>query len=476
MSLLNFFSTSYRIRKRRVAIVTAITLGFLITVDLLASRQILFFDNGGQTIIFILTVLAAHGVGAWILIAYCKNISSQLTKFPFITKMLVAVTIIQISLLGILLAMLYSYSINCPGYFSFCMGFGRHLATSVNAIASASAAIILGWISFKFFSWYRFGTKNWMILLYGLAAATLAMSIGLDAADKILLLQVVEEKSPPGAIPQSSFVYKLNEKYHGQIQYKVVSPDTTTLYVVPSSLIPLHKFIIYLVSDTPYFFTWASTFLLLRQYYLSSRITDKLPVKYYVLLSIPLVLYIIGSGLIFSLPSDDAYRYYFRIIFRAGTIGSSVLFGLAFFIITRNVKSKIMAVERVKDYLAISAIGIVIIGIANETSALQQTFGAAAHSLVLLSSFLFSVGLYYSAISIAHDNSLRVSIKKSVPELVKNIGTAEMEKVMIGKITKSVRHNQQKIQEETGIQSSITEDNIEEYLRQVIRETKSNFH
>jgi len=458
-----------------MAIATAISLVFLIGIDLLASRQILFFDNSGQTVIFVLTALGAHGVGAWILLRYCKKISSELTKLPFIGKMLLAVVTIQIFLLGILLSILFNNAIACPGYFSFCMGVTRHLAVAVNAIGSASATIVLGLISYKFFSWYRFSTKNWMILLYGLAAATLAMSIGLDAADKILLLQVVEEKSPAGAIPQSAFLYKTNEKYHGQVQYKVVGPDTTTLYVVPSSLIPLHKFLIYLVSDTPYFFTWASTFLLLRQYYLSSRITDKFPVKYYILLSIPLALYLIGSGLIISLPPDETYRYYFRIVFRAGTIGSSVLFGLAFFIITRNVKSRILSVEKVKDYLAISSIGIVLIGIANETSALQQTFGAAAHSLVLLSSFLFSMGLYYSAISVSHDNSLRISIKRSIPDLVKNIGTAQMEGETIVKITKSVRHNQEKMQEEKGICSSITDENIKEYLEQVIRETKSQF-
>ena len=102
-----------------------------------------------------------------------------------------------------------------------------------------------------------------------------------------------------------------------------------------------------------------------------------------------LVLYVIGSGLIVSLPpAEDPYRYLFRIIFRGGTIGSSILFGISFFIITRKVTEmgirnrNILSVERIKDYLTISAIGIVMIGIANEASALQQTFGAAAHGLV----------------------------------------------------------------------------------------------
>jgi hypothetical protein len=74
-------------------------------------------------------------------------------------------------------------------------------------------------------------------------------------------------------------------------------------------------------------------------------------------LSVPLVLYVIGSGLIFLLPpADDHYRYLFRIMFRGGTIGSSILFGISFFIITKKVAEaemrnrNIISVERIKDY------------------------------------------------------------------------------------------------------------------------------
>ena len=148
------------------------------------------------------------------------------------------------------------------------------------------------------------------------------MSIGIDALDKIVVQKVIEEKSPANVIPNSSFIYKTSKKYDGQVQYKIVNQDITTLYVVPSSMIPIHKFITYLVSDTPYIFTWISIFILLRQYY--QRIGQKIvrfPIKYWILLSVPLVLYIIGSGLIISLPNDATYRMYMRIVFRAGTIG-----------------------------------------------------------------------------------------------------------------------------------------------------------
>lgn len=322
-----------------------------------------------------------------------------------------------------------------------------------------------------------------MVLLYGLAAASLAMSITLDAADKILLQQIVEEKSPRGAFPESSWIYKSFDKYQGQVQYKVVNPETTTQYVVPDSMKTLHKFLVYLVSNPPYILTWAATFMLLRQFYFSNYgLGSKFPIKYWILLSVPLVLYIIGSGLIISLPpAEDPYRYLFRIIFRGGTIGSSVLFGIAFFIITRKVtqvgmrRRNIIAVEKIKDYLTISAIGIVMIGIANEASALQQTFGAAAHGLVLLSSFLFSIGLYYSAISISQDDSLRKLIRKSTIQLLDNIGTAQMTEEYLKRIRKLVLKNQQALEEEAGIRSAINENNLKEDLELIIEERQKTY-
>ncbi len=189
------------------------------------------------------------------------------------------------------------------------------------------------------------------------------------------MIQLAHEKSPAGAIPQASFIYKTFEKYHGEIQYKIVNPVSTTLFVVPTQLLDLYNQIIYWTSISPYILTWIGTALLLYYYY--KRTEKKIGnIKFWVITAIPLVLYLTGSGLIFSLPSDIPYRFYFRLVFRAGTIGSSVLFGLAFYVITRE-----LTALKVKDYLIISAMGIIMIGIANEISALQQTYGAL-YSLV----------------------------------------------------------------------------------------------
>jgi hypothetical protein len=53
--------------------------------------------------------------------------------------------------------------------------------------------------------------------------------------------------------------------------------------------------------------------------------------------------------------------------------------------------SKKRSFRKGKDYLTIAAIGIATVGISFGASGLQQTFGVAAHSLVLLFSYLFII-------------------------------------------------------------------------------------
>ncbi|MDP9288613.1 MAG: hypothetical protein M3P08_10495 [Thermoproteota archaeon] len=308
------------IRSRKVAVITACVVIFLVVVDLLMTRQIVPYNNTSETVMFILTVVVAYGVGSWILLGYTKQaISGLRAKSHFINIMYWAVTIIQFCLLAILIFVIFNNSSRIP-------------VLSVYLISSSSALSIIGIISFKFFSWYSRGKRNVMVLFFGIATATFGFSILEDAYTKLILVQVVEEKSPLGAIPQSSFLYITDKKYHAEIQYKVVNSHTTTLWILPSSLTSLKNSLDYL-TVFPYLFTWLAVATLLRQYYQTIRI-GKLPLKFWIILSIPMALYLIGSGLIFH--AYDPYRFYFRILFRAGTIGSSVLFGLAFYLITRR--------------------------------------------------------------------------------------------------------------------------------------------
>jgi signal transduction histidine kinase len=461
-------STTFSMDNRQVSIVAAGIIVVLIILDLLATRQILYFDNASEIVLFTLTVVIGYGVCSWILLQYTTRITANLrSKSSLSNIMHWAVITIQFSLFAILLFVLFNNSINCYQYFSKCTNV-RAETTSVYVISSIAASVIMGIVSSKFFSWYKLNKRNFMVLFYALAAATFAIAITEDAYTKLIFVHVVEEKTPANVTPQASFIYETFEKYHGEIQYKVVNPVTTTLWVLPSSLVALKNSLDYLAA-LPYIFTWLAVATLLRKYYESIR-PGKFPIKFWIILAVPLVLYLVGSGLIISLPSDLPYRFYFRLIFRAGTIGSSVLFGLAFYIATRNLSG-----IRIKDYLAISAMGIIPIGIANEISALQQTFGVAAHSLVFLSSYLFSIGLYSLAISVSQDSSLRKSIRNStiqVAKLLDIIGTPRMKEEIERRVLNTAKEQHSVLLEQTGIEPSLTEREMKQYLGTILKEIK----
>src|SRR5919112_117463 len=466
MSRSNFLTCFVSIRT--VSIYTAAVMIVLVILDLLATRQILYFDNTSEIILFTLTVVIGYGLGSWILLKYTRQITANLrSKSLLVNTTHWTVTIIQFSIFAILLFVLYNNNIHCLDYFSKCTNV-RTQTTLVYIISSVAASIIMGIISFKFFSWYKLNKRNFMVLFFGLAAATSAIAITEDAYTKLIFVSVVEEKSPLGAIPQASFIYLNSEKYHGEIQYKVVNPDTTTLWILPSSFVLLKNSLDYLAA-LPYIFTWMAVATLLRKYYKSLGL-EKFSLKFWIILAVPLVLYLIGSGLIISLPADIPYRFYFRLLFRAGTIGSSVLFGLAFFIVARK-----LTATKVKDYLIISAIGIITIGIANEISALQQTFGVASHSLVLLATYLFSIGLYSSAASVSQDNSLRQSIRKSAIEsskLVDVLGVARLEQEIERRAINTAKQQQSILLKQTGVEPSLTEQDMKQYLGSVLKEIK----
>ena len=445
---------------RKAAVLVGIVIIFLVIIDLLVTRQVLPAYKDIEVILFVLTITIGYGIGSWILLGYTKRVSTEIrAKSRFINVMFWTVTVVQFGMFGVLLLVLINNSPSST----------RYLSHSVFAISSILATIIMGIISFKFFSWYKSSEyKNFTVLFYGIAALTLGASIAEDVGTKLLMVQEVKENTPPGEVIQSTFQYKDSEKYDAQVVRKEVNPDTTSFLIIPDSSLEYYNLLNSTVLPIAFVFRWIASTTLLREAY--QRI-GKLPLSFWIILSLPLILYLVGKmpGFFYGESMagvDEAYRYYFRILFRAGTIGGNIVFGLAFFVIARRIAS-----SRIKDYLIITGIGDTIVGIALSTSALEPTYGAAAHSLVLLSSYLFSIGLYVCAISLAQDSSLRKTIRKSNIGLVDNIGTAQMEQEVRKRILKMVEDGKDRMEEQTGgLSYSVTEKDVREYVELVIDE------
>ena len=129
----------------------------------------------------------------------------------------------------------------------------------------------------------------------------------------------------------------------------------------------------------------------------------------------------------------------------------------------------------VKDYLITAGMGITLIGIAFSISGVQQTFGIAGHSMVLISAYMFVIGMYATATSVSHDLKLRRLIRKSVTKelkLVGKIGYAQMEQELQKKSIAIAKANSRIMIEQSGIEPSLEEEDMYLYTKQAISEIK----
>ena len=96
-------------------------------------------------------------------------------------------------------------------------------------------------------------------------------------------------------------------------------------------------------------------------------------------------------------------------------------------------------------------------------------FGMVTISYVGLSSYLILVGICFSAISVAQDMKLRRSIRNSIEQNLDILDKIGVENRIVA-FTKALSDE---ITEDTGVESSLDEQDIKDYMAEVIEETKS---
>ncbi len=153
-----------------------------------------------------------------------------------------------------------------------------------------------------------------------------------------------------------------------------------------------------------------------------------------------------------------------------------ILFGVAFW----NISKKVRQSEDVRNYLKISAYGLVLLFTSNQASLLINTpyppFGIITTSVMGLSSYLVLIGIYSSAVSLSQDSKLRQSIKDiTIQESYKfldSIGAAQTEQQIRKKVVAAPKAKQDDMVQDTGISSSLSEDDISQYIIEVIKEVE----
>ena len=231
-------------------------------------------------------------------------------------------------------------------------------------------------------------------------------------------------------------------------------------------------------SVVSFMLTWVATALLLRHY------SQKLGrFNYWIIVSVPLIYFLTPFLTLFQnflvsplLKSNPVFfGILFTLIFSLSKPAGGILFGVAFWTVARSIHHDSI----VRDYMIISSYGLMLLFVSNQAIVLVDApyppFGLATVSLFGLSTYLMLVGVYSSAISVAQDSKLRQSIRTTAireSKLLDSIGTAHMEQEIEKKVIELTIQNQDRLAEETGIHSSLTEDEIKEHIENVIREIK----
>lgn len=405
-----------------------------------------------ELLLFIGIIVAIYGAGQYFLLRILKYWSRQVrSKESYLYKLYILLTIAQY-VITIILALVIFQIVLASHYY---------ILTTIAAttISYALACIIMSLVSYRFFSWYK-SNRNRTVLLYALAGAMTAISAGshIVTHNSILL-----EKKP------FEIKANLNQDF----------PQINTKTVGYISNVFLYAYILPLLLS--FLLMYAGTVSLLRHY---SKKLGK--IKFWGIICLPLVFFLIGLlPTLVALPSGG-FTFYNKnlVIFRISSIlagtGGSIFIGVAFLTTAKSI-NQIHQNSVVVNYLAIAGYGIITMSIAVETPMYQAPyppFGIAASASYGLMSYLYGLGIYLSAISVSEDIKLRHAIRSYIIQesrLLDSIGTAQMEQQIEKTVLKIAKEQEEVLSGQTGVEPSMTEGDVKEYLETVLLEVK-NLH
>ena len=316
----------------------------------------------------------------------------------------------------------------------------------MSSFLTASALTAL--LSWRFIVWIR-SNKNRLILVYLIASLFISVS----------------------AI--AGVIYFLDQLFY---QPDVIYPKTYGDYLTHIEIGNSSLVYVYTISSAIAFvLLWTGTVFLLHGY------RKKLGRwKYWILMSIPLLYFLsqfqpVVLNFMLSYVSDDPmlFNLVYIVMVNASRPIGGVLFGLAFILVARKLQNR-----EVKGYLVITGIGFLLLLVSYEAQALITApfppLGLLSGSYFGLASYLIFIGLYSSAVSISQDSRLRASIRRSVESEVRflgSIGDAEMDHRILDKVLTTSKKFSQNMPEETGVSSSLSDEELKEYIQEVLAET-----
>jgi hypothetical protein len=407
------------------------------------ARFLVKFNTSIEGMTLFITISIVYILGQTFLLRMMNSSSHAIkVRSNLITNLHTAVSIVQWVLVGnIVLLIIQMFALSSYSILSLIF---------VSYVSNFFTAGLLGIFALRFVYWYRNGNHSLGILLYALAFLILATSEVMAGIGSGYIVSQKDEIITPASkvhfanFPEGSF---LNIFFSF---YQYVDYSSFLLILVASALLLYH--------------------------YTKKTKTPKMVI----IIALPILGYtatILDALNIYDTDTNPNLFYYY--IFQSlASISGGVLFAFSFwFISTRLPESS------VKTFLKITALGFILLYLSNRvdvTSATYPPYGINSLSLLPLSSYFVLFGLYSSALSLSQDITLRKQLRsmaRNDENLLSSIGTAQMEtevKRAVSELKDVAEEHEKELEEKTGIETPIAENEVEDYLKQVIEEVSKS--
>jgi hypothetical protein len=331
-------------------------------------------------------------------------------------------------------------------------------------LISAVAILFFGFRAYKFLSWFKSSVKkrdNIMILAFAVSSMLLCISTTVAITLDIKELVVSRPPSIDPNFPASN---------------SMASRHLTSIELI----IHLYGFLVPQVTAIAIAETVAIAFFLR---YFKDQIGRAI---FWTLIILPPVLFltgVFGPQFLKSTGSEFVYMesrfLIFRVIGTAGWVVADFVIAYAYILVAKTLGREITSSRnKIINYLIIAAVATILISPTTNnwiTNNSYPPFGAIQRAFLVLASFLFSLGIYSVALSVAQDAELRQLARKYVKEyaLLDTLGSAQDNAEIMRKLVKLIHQHADAMEKETGVESSMLDDNeARRYLDLVIMETR----
>jgi hypothetical protein len=331
-------------------------------------------------------------------------------------------------------------------------------------LISAVAILFFGFRTYKFLSWFNSSAnKRYNIMILAFAVSSMLLCISTTVAIALDIKELVVSR-PPSIDPNFPASNSMASRHLTSIEL----------------IIHLYGFLVPQVTAIAIAETVAVAFFLR---YFKDQIGRA---TFWTLIILPPVLFltgVFGPQFLKSTGSEFVYMesrfLIFRVIGTAGWVVADFVIAYAYILVAKNLGREITSSRnKIINYLIIAALATILISPTTNnwiTNNSYPPFGAIQRAFLVLASFLFSIGIYSVALSVAQDAELRHLARKYAKEyaLLDTLGNAQENAEIMRKLVKLIHQHADAMEKETGVESSMLDDNeARRYLDLVVMETR----